>query len=760
MSRKRIHELAKEWQAQTKNLLAKLEKLGIKGKKAQSGLTEEEAALLKQALGLVQEPALPSGQERTVSERLVTEQDEAAEQVITTQEKVVESRIRADVVRRRTTRIEVLREPAAAALEGESKEAGDAAPEITEPFEAMLPVAFESLPSEERLPPSGPLPSPEPPTAEAPRVTESVAAEVPLPQEVEPEDVPSPEPQVSPEALPPPAEVQAEPAVEAASPSRILGRIDLKKVMQEPKPLAEATPAAPGERAVGEVDGGTAAERKPRRRKLIHRPEGAEVRDRGQRSLRMPRKKRALPGKEQKQTELTVPKASKRLIRVSEVITVGNLAKAMGVKAGEVIKKMMGLGIMATINRTIDVETAALVAADFDHMVEDVAFDVESTLEMDHEIQDSGQRLEPRPPVVTIMGHVDHGKTSLLDAVRQTNVTAQEVGGITQHIGAYSVQVNGRAVTFLDTPGHEAFTAMRARGAKVTDIVVLVVAADDGVMPQTVEAINHARVAGVPVIVAINKIDKPEADLERVKRGLMDHGLVSEEWGGETIFVPVSAKTGEGLEHLLEMILLQAEVMELKAQHAKLVRGTIIEAKLDRGQGPVATVLVQEGILKVGDPFVCGVQYGKVRAMMDSWGHRVGTVSPSVPAEIIGLSGVPEAGDLFIATQDEAKARQVAEHRRTKQRETDLTKTSRTTLEDLYQQIQSGKTRELRVIVKGDVHGSVEAVSEVMQRLSTVSPLCAFLPLMPSFSSLARRFCLPLFGQLVNPLTRHNTSLR
>ena len=725
MSRKRIHELAKEWNMLPKILLAELDELGYKGKKAQSSLTDEEAEDVKKGLvkkGLVQEPALPPGQEKVVSERLVTERDETAEQVITTKEKVTENRLHAGLIRRRTNRVEVQRE-STEGLEEKPKETGDSAPEITEPFESIPAIAFELPPSEELLSPSEPLPFPEPSATQASPVTD-VESELPPLQEVELEASAS-EPQLPPEALSPepslavpslPAEVQAELAVEEVRPSRILGRIDLNKVAPTPKMQPEAT--APKQEEVGKVGGGEAAEKKPRKRKLIHRPEVIEFRDRTERSTRVPRKKRALPGKEQKQTALTVPKASKRVVRVSEVITVGDLAKAMGVKAGEMIKKLMNLGIMATINQVIDAETAALVAADFDHTVENVAFDVETTLEMDHEVQDSEERLEPRPPVVTIMGHVDHGKTSVLDAVRRTNVTAQEVGGITQHIGAYSVQVDGRVVTFLDTPGHEAFTAMRARGAKVTDIVVLVVAADDGVMPQTLEAVNHARAAGVPIIVAINKIDKPGADPEKVKRGLMEHGLVSEEWGGETIIVLVSAKTGEGLGQLLEMILLQAEVMELKAQPTKLARGAIVEAKLDRGRGPVATVLIQEGILKVGDPFVCGTQYGRVRAMIDSWGHRVEDASPSVSVEILGLSGVPEAGDFFIAMHDEAKARQVAEHRRTKQRETELIKTSKATLEDLYQQIQAGETKELRVIIKGDVHGSVEAVSEVLQRLS------------------------------------------
>jgi len=307
----------------------------------------------------------------------------------------------------------------------------------------------------------------------------------------------------------------------------------------------------------------------------------------------------------------------------------------------------------------------------------------------------------------------------LLDAIRSTNVTAQEHGGITQHIGAYHVQVDGRSVTFLDTPGHEAFTAMRARGAKVTDIVVLVVAADDGVMPQTVEAINHARAAEVPIIVAVNKIDRPDANLEKVKKGLSEHGLAAEDWGGDTVFAPVSAKTHEGIPHLLEMLQLQADILELKANPEKLARGTIVEAKLDRGRGPVATVLVQEGTLHVGDAFVCGVFYGKVRAMIDDHGQKVDVAPPSFPVEILGLQGVPLAGDSFVAVADEAKARQVAEFRQSKQRETELVKSSKVSLDDLYSQIKAGDVKELRVVLKADVQGSVEAVSDALTRMST-----------------------------------------
>jgi translation initiation factor IF-2 len=515
--------------------------------------------------------------------------------------------------------------------------------------------------------------------------------------------------------------------------SIVLGRIDLKQTQKiptapppgarRPGPAAPATTAAPGAEngaaAPAEGEAGKPAKSGRHKRRVVKKQDVLEFREQDLRSGRIPRKKRALPGKEQRKTEITVPRASKRVIKISEVVTVGDLSREMGVKAGDVIKKLMSMGMMATINQVLDADTATLIANEFDHQVENVAFDAESALELEHNIEEEEAALEPRPPVITIMGHVDHGKTSLLDAIRSANVTAQEHGGITQHIGAYHVQVDGRSVTFLDTPGHEAFTAMRARGAKVTDIVVLVVAADDGVMPQTVEAINHARAAEVPIVVAVNKMDRPDADLERVKRGLAEYGLAAEDWGGDTVFAPVSAKTHDGIPHLLEMLLLQADILELKANPGKLARGTIVEAKLDRGRGSVATVLVQEGTLHVGDAFVCGVFHGKVRAMIDDHGRKVDVAPPSFPIEILGLQGVPQAGDAFVAVADESKARQVAEFRQSKQRETELVKSSKVSLEELYDQIRTGDVKELRVVLKADVQGSVEAISEALGRMSS-----------------------------------------
>ena len=426
-----------------------------------------------------------------------------------------------------------------------------------------------------------------------------------------------------------------------------------------------------------------------------------------------------------RQTEITVPKAIKRIIRISDVITVGELAKRMGVKANDLIKELMRQGSMVTINHPLDFETASILAADFNYEVENIAFDEVSILNSDEDISvdddSSSSHVSERPPVVTIMGHVDHGKTSLLDAIRSANIADDEAGGITQHIGAYDVQVNDRTISFLDTPGHEAFTAMRSRGAHVTDIVILVVAADDGVMPQTKEAISHSKAAGVPIIVAVNKIDKPGANPERVKQELTEFELVPEDWGGDTIFVEVSAKQRTNLEELLEMILLQAEVMDLKADPNRRCRGTIVEARLDKGRGAVATVLVQDGTLKVGDPIVAGLHYGRVRTMINDRGEQVQSAGPSIPVEVTGLHGVPDAGDNINAVESEKLSKEVAQHRQHKSREAELAKSSRLSLDQLYARIQEGNVEELKVIIKADVQGSVEALKEALVKLSTDS---------------------------------------
>jgi translation initiation factor IF-2 len=404
-----------------------------------------------------------------------------------------------------------------------------------------------------------------------------------------------------------------------------------------------------------------------------------------------------------------------RRITITEGVSIKELSEKLEVRAKDVIKRLLDKGIFATINQTLDSQTATEISRGFGAETSIISFEEEVTLV--EEVSDKPEDLNPRAPVITVMGHVDHGKTSLLDAIRETNVTAQEAGGITQHIGAYQVEVNSRKVVFLDTPGHEAFTLMRARGAKVTDIVVLVVAADDGVMPQTLEAMNHARAAKVPIIVAINKIDKPEAQPERVKRQLADNGLMAEEWGGETVTVEVSAKQRKNLDLLLEMILLVADLQGLKANPKRLASGTVLEAKLDRGRGPVATVLVQNGTLHIGDAFVVGSIYAKVRAMFDDRGRPVLEGGPSTPIEALGLEDVPQAGDRFQVIDDTAKARQIVLHRQAKAREAALAKSARLTLEQLHEQLAAGEVKELPLIIKADVQGSVEVLSDTLTKL-------------------------------------------
>ncbi|EMT40161.1 translation initiation factor IF-2 [Thermoanaerobacter thermohydrosulfuricus] len=406
-----------------------------------------------------------------------------------------------------------------------------------------------------------------------------------------------------------------------------------------------------------------------------------------------------------------------KIITIPEFLTVKELAEKMKVNPTEIIKKLIAKGIMVTVNQQIDFENAAKIAEEYGFLVdkEEVKDELEMLLE---ETPDDEKDLQPRPPIVTVMGHVDHGKTSLLDAIRNTNVTMKEMGGITQHIGASVVEINDKKIVFLDTPGHEAFTAMRARGASITDIVVLVVAADDGVMPQTVEAINHVKAANVPMIVAINKIDLPTANPDRVKTELSELGLVPEEWGGNTICVPVSAKKNIGIDNLLEMILLVAEMEDLKANPNKPARGTIIEAKLEKGKGPVATVIVQNGTLQIGDAILAGTVYGKVRAMLDDKGRRIKKAGPSMPVEVLGFSEVPEAGDKLIVVEDEKKARELAERRKELQKEMELKRKQKVSLEDLFSQIQEGSVKELNIIIKADVQGSVEALKKSIEDLS------------------------------------------
>ncbi|HEY3426402.1 MAG TPA: translation initiation factor IF-2, partial [Negativicutes bacterium] len=403
-------------------------------------------------------------------------------------------------------------------------------------------------------------------------------------------------------------------------------------------------------------------------------------------------------------------------IKLGGSVTVKELAIKLGREVSEVIKKLMMLGVMATINQEVDLETATVLASEFGATVEELPPEEDPT-EIP-EIEDDPASLILRPPVVTVMGHVDHGKTSLLDCIRQTHVTSQEAGGITQHIGAYQVVSQGKKIVFLDTPGHEAFTAMRARGAQVTDIAILVVAADDGVMPQTIEAINHAKSAKVPIIVAINKMDRPGANPDRVKQQLSDHGLVPEDWGGDTIMAPVSAQQKTGITELLEMILLVAEMQEIKANPNRPAYGTIIEAKLDKGRGPVATILVQKGTLRIGDSIIAGTAFGKVRAMINDRGDKIKKAEPSTPVEVLGLADVPQAGDVLVAVEEKI-ARAVAEKRIAKKRTDELKESQKISLDDLFQQIQDGKIKDLNIVIKADVQGSIEALRQSLMALNS-----------------------------------------
>ncbi|MEN6464358.1 MAG: translation initiation factor IF-2 [Syntrophaceae bacterium] len=670
MSKTRVYELARELGVENKDLLARLEKLGIKNKKPTSSMEDGEVEKIKREFR-TSEP-----------------------------HEMEETRVKSTVIRRRAVRT-----PA---------EEGQAEIEEEKPVEAApepAPVAQEKkeeIKKPEAIEPVAKAPEKEPPAP----VTVVKAVE----------SQPKKEPAIIEEKKPAPAKPVIEPAREPKAPASAAAPAAPRVVKEvtAPKPEKPAKPGIvkgwkKGKKPVEVVMEEAPGKKKTFFKKLVDKKDTKQKweRDRDEeRAARLKDDKRGALTR-MKKTEITTPKAIKRRIRVKESIRVGDLAKNMGVKASDLMSKLIALGIMASINQSLDIDTATLIAADFGYQIEPVEFD-EAIQAQEME----ARNLQPRAPVVTVMGHVDHGKTSLLDAIRQTNVIDGEAGGITQAIGAYHVNVKNRDIVFLDTPGHEAFTSMRARGAKVTDIVVLVVAADDGVMEQTVEAINHAKAANVPIIVAVNKIDKPGANPERIMRELSDYNLISEEWGGDTLFAQISAKKKTGIEELLELILLQADVMELKADPDRPAKGVIVEAKLDKGRGPVATVLIQEGTLKEGDTFVCKTEFGKVRAMLNDKGSRMKEAGPSMPVEVIGFSSVPQAGSDFNAVEDEKKARSISEYWVNKEREKDLAASAKVTLEQLYERIKEG-TKELNVVIKADVQGSVEALSESLQKLST-----------------------------------------
>jgi len=699
--RLRVYELAKDLNVTPKDLVAKIRAMGLEVANHMSHLEPPDVDRVRRAV------------ER---ERL---------------ENLEEVRLNDTVIRRRSK--SALQGTPAVAAPAPAPAAKPAAPPPPPP-RAPEPVA----PVVAKAEPVAPPPAKEPVVAAPPPVV-----------------VPAPEP-------PPPAPAAAEPAVAAApvaappapatapasaptlptmrTPATDELPLSQRPLKQIPQPVVTGSAATgafiqlPGIRPPGEApaprfeikDRDEELRRLGRAPLLTRAPAGARNQfgrpgfgPGGQRPGGIPKKRVAAAGKKLKQTQITTPAEHKRVIRMSDTIAVSELAKKMAVQGREIIKKLWALGMMeANINKDVNLETATLVAMEFGYQIESTAFREDELLTAD-ETPENPEDLVTRAPVVTIMGHVDHGKTSLLDAIRKANVAGGEAGGITQHIGAYKVTGERGDVVFLDTPGHEAFTAMRARGAQMTDIVVLVVAADDGPMPQTIEAINHAKAAQVPIVVAVNKIDKPGANPDIMRTKLSEYDLVPEEWGGTTIYVNVSAKTKQGVDKLLEMLALQAEILELRANPNKLAKGHVVEARLDRARGAISTILVEEGTLRVGDLVVAGEYTGKIRAMLGDKGQSLTEAGPSTPAEVLGLDGIPDAGEVFNVVTDEKGAKALAEHRHDARRKKELAGSSRVSLENILDKIKSGEVKEVKVVLKADVQGSIEAVANALTRLST-----------------------------------------
>lgn len=751
MSKVRIYELAKELGLENKAIIALATQVGVVGKLSHSSSLESDEAdqirrsVIRSAVAGTSESSAVA----PANEVLTTRVDKATGEA----QAVVEKRTGNVIRRRKAADIPPSQLPVETSTSamGDAAESPSAAIEAPSALERASEELFvESVPASSAAHESAESPAEEAPlstppgvipTRSGPRVLgrlERPAAPQPVVQQASPA---SARPGLEDAAREFSARLGASQAVsQVAVPSaeggelrrtpagpRVLGKIDLP----QPRPAAPARTSDTGRPVQGRVvsadreeddeDGRKAGAKRKGRKREIDRfdlidyegrePRRAGARSGGRRKERDADRIAAL--------EASKPKASKRVVKLDEFITVGELAKQMSLKAGEIIAKLMQLGVMATINQSIDAETATLIAEEFEYQVERTTF-VESDILEDSSPEEPGAML-PRAPVVTVMGHVDHGKTSLLDAIRESAVAAKEHGGITQHIGAYQVAVKNRgSVTFIDTPGHAAFTSMRARGAKVTDIVVLVVAADDGVMPQTLEAISHAKAAEVPIVVAINKCDKPDANPDRIKQQLSEHGLAPEDWGGDTMYYKVSALKRDGLTELLEGILLQAEVKELRANPERRARGVLIESRQDKGRGTVATVLIQNGTLRVGDVFVAGAEYGRIRSMTDANGEKMEVAGPSVPAEITGFTGVPEAGDDFFVVESEAKAREVYDQRKAKRTLKDLRSAAGPiSLEEFARRANSAEVAELNVILKADVHGSLEAVRDAIEQLST-----------------------------------------
>ncbi len=711
----RVYELAKDCNLAPKDLVAKIRTLGIDVANHMSHLDVADADRVR----------------RTIERER--------------QESLVETRINDTVIRRRS------RLPAGApAVRPQPVAVSSPRPAGLPPSPTPTPTPEPAVPAtrvvfavpepDEPAPPAvePPCPEVEPaapavePVVVAPAPVEPLAAEAVAaesPKEIPPERAPAPV-APAPAAPAPAAPASVLPPVQYARPAATLPAVT--KIPQPVVTGSAATgqfiqlPGMPGrDGSVPKIEITNRDEelRRLGRSGLVSRgPGGRDWRTPGgapgQRPGGPPRKRVAAAGKKTKQTQITTPAEHKRVIRMGETIAVSDLAQKMGVKSNEVIKKLWALGMMGVnINQSVDQDTAGLIAGEFGYQIESTAFREDEFISEGQ--TDNPEDLVPRAPVITVMGHVDHGKTSLLDAIRKANVAAGEAGGITQHIGAYKVHTATGDVVFLDTPGHEAFTAMRARGAQMTDIVVIVVAAEEGPMPQTIEAIKHAQAAEVPILVAINKVDKPGANPAGVRTKLMEYGLVAEELGGETIYVDVSAKTKVGIDKLLEMLALQAEVLELKANPNKPARGNVVEARLDRSRGAIASVLVKEGTLRLGDLVVAGEAYGKLRAMLGDKGQIITEAGPSTPVELLGLEGVPDAGELFNVVTDEKSAKALVEHRREQRKRKEASANTRVSLENILDRIKEGAVKEVRIVLKADVQGSVEAIANALRNLST-----------------------------------------
>ena len=735
MSKVRIYDLAKEFGLKSKELADKLVAMGYPIASHSSSVDDEMAADIRKKLKSAAAASVPEGRIEMRTRPEPTAKGKA----------VIRRRSKADkeeAAKKQEEAEALALEEEIKALETRLQQAAQEPPVVEKAVAAMPPpeepvaepVAEETAMPEEAA-------APEKVEEQAPVVEESEAVMAPevvataLPEELETEPVPARETVVD-DSLGKPKQL-----------AKVVGRVVIpvpeKRTKPAPKKPARPARALPGEAPVevpvvkDEARGDKG--KKKGKRVVAIQSDDEELGKKGAKGLkkgksrieftpdgdvefmrpRKGKKKKDVTKKELQMQQIAETKAIKKRIKVISTISVGDLAKRMGIKASEVIAALMRLGVLATLNQALDVDTAALVAADFGYEVEQAMTEELELEAMQEQESEMGGEALPRPPVVTVMGHVDHGKTSILDAIRKTDVAAGEAGGITQHIGAYHVQAPSGDLTFVDTPGHAAFTEMRSRGAKVTDIVVLVVAADDGVMDQTKEAIAHSKAADVPIVVAVNKIDKDNADPDRVKRELSDFGLIPEAWGGTTIYCETSAKKGIGIEELLESIQLQAEILELRADPTRRAKGTVIEAQLHKGRGPVATVLVQEGTLRPGDNFVAGIYSGKVRMLTNERGEQVQEAGPSIPVEVQGLSGVPQAGDEFVVLTDEKMAKSVASARQLKARETELASASKVSLENLFEKMAEQDVKELRVILRADVQGTLQAFGQAAENLST-----------------------------------------